>query len=357
MLYCVGIYHPVPGAHKLPPEYHLTAEELRALDVDRCPITVEHSGIRDAVTTLTLRSEALTPAAVGNALTELANAHAKPVGAVVSHGEGADGRFYALFAVDDVTYPCIPFLIEAGALRGMSLTHRVGTPPLALEISLCTHPARPQCYVLTANRDLEVQATYLRKLITRPSPAMTSDAAAAAPAATLEDALKNLPEDQRAIVSANFGDMLSLVERMKSQIAEKEKELVLANKAAAAAKAGSEANNKMLEAQVRQMSNLLNENLSQTYFCGPDQLMSELQSGDAAVVRAATDRMICACNRQMMENKMQASQMPETRTTPAPKRKAEEPLPSEDAAAPPLDDGLRDADREVLAKLNEVFGV
>lgn len=348
---------PVPGAHRLPPEYHLTAAELRALDVDRCPITVEHSGIREAVAALTMRSEALTPAAVGTALNALDSVHAQPVGAVVSHGEGADGRFYALFAVDDATYPCIPFLIEAGALRGMSLTHRVGTPPLALEISLCTHPARPQCYVLTANRDLEVQATYLRKLITRPPPAMNADTATAAAAPTLEDALKNLPEDQRAIVSANFGDMLALVERMKSQMAQKEEELVLANKAAAAAKAGSEANNKMLEAQVRQMSNLLNENLTNTYFCGPDQLMTELQSGDAAVVRAATDRMICACNRQMMENAMRSQGAPEERTTPAPKRKVEEVAPAEPAAAPPLDDGLRDTDREVLAKLNEVFGV
>ena len=64
--------------------------------------------------------------------------------------------------------------------------------------------------------------------------------------------------------------MLALVEKMKAQVAESEEKIILANKKAeehlAQVTASTEANNKMLEAQVKMMSEQLNPSLRETYF-------------------------------------------------------------------------------------------
>ena len=342
MLFCVGIYHPKPGKHDLPPDYVLTAEELRELEVADRPVTVEHAGIREAVAQLVAQDKPLDPSGIGTTLESLGDGHAVPVGVVITTGEGADGRFYALFAIDDDKFSSLPLLIRAGALRGISLTHRVGTPPLALELSLCNRPARPECYVLTSSKSLDDQASYLRKLITRTAPTMTTEQT------PLQTVLEALPEEQRKIVAANFNDMLALVEKMKAQVAESEEKIILANKKAeehlAQVTASTEANNKMLEAQVKMMSEQLNPSLRETYFCEAPNLLEELNSGDAATVRRATDRMICACNRQMMEDRANQRKASVARTTPVEKRKATEELqPTEDD--------------EVLAQLKATFAV
>ena len=87
----------------------------------------------------------------------------------------------------------------------------------------------------------------------------------------------------------------------------------------------------------------LNETLRDTYFCKTEDLIEELNSDDAAVVRAATDRMICACNRQMMEDRANVA---EARTTPVAKRKPE-PVAVEEEE--PSTDSVVDALRATFA--------
>lgn len=311
MLYCVGVYHPRPGKYDMPGDYDLSADVLRAMRIDHRPVTVEHTGIRSAVAELTSQNRELTPASVGGALDAIGNG-AEPVGIVVHSTEGADGRFYALFAVDNETYPSVPFLIRAGALRGLSLTHKIGTPPLALELSLCVRPARPECHVLRVSSSLTDQLDYLRTAIIPPSTMENKT--------PLQTVIDNLPEADRTLVTARFADLMSALDTVKGELKDaketSDREIAAAKEAVTQ---NATVNSKLLEQQIRMMSEQLNPEIREAYYCEADPLIEELTSDNGATVLRATDRMICACNKQMMQ--MRADSV--TTRPSAPKRKAE----------------------------------
>jgi hypothetical protein len=136
----------------------------------------------------------------------------------------------------------------------------------------------------------------------------------------LQTVLDGLADGDRALVTARFADLLKAVDDMRDKADEAGSQLkIVEAKLAEGTKAPNDA---MLEAQIKMMAEQLNGDLRATYFCEAPQLLEELRSPDLATVRAATDRMICACNRQMMEDRARRRDVP-ARTTPAAKRTAD----------------------------------
>lgn len=307
MLYGIAVYHPLPGKHDLPPDYALSREELASMPIENIPLTIEHLGIREAVSSLMSKNTELTPQRVGEELDKM-GAEKTPVGIVVGNSEGADKRWYAIFAVDDVSFPIVPFLIKSGALRGVSLTHRVGSEPLALELSLCVRPARPECYVLRLGHNLSEQLHYLRTAIIQSSMSETTP---------LQRVMESLPEEDRKLVTARFADLMSAIDGAKSDLAEVKEENERMKKDASIANASI--NNSILRNQIKMMSDQLDPEIREAFYCDGDSLMEELTSDHSETVLRAADRMICACNKQMMQ--MRANNLP-LRPSP-PKRKAE----------------------------------
>jgi len=319
MLYCVGVYHPRPGKYAMPDDYVLTADELRCMPLNRLPVTVEHAGIRDGVAALLAAKRALTPLAIGESLEALGRDCAAPVGVVITHREGADGRFYALFAIDTAAFPAVPMLIRTGALRGISLTHCLPKPPIAVELSLCVRPARSECYVMRSATDLMEQYDYMRRLITQP--AMETPAVDAK--TPLELAMTQLSGEDKQLVTARFADLMAACDKMSLALTSEKAARAKADTALEAAKGSG--NSKMLEAQIKMMASQLNPDICATYYCSADTLMSELSSDHPATVLRAADRMICACNRQMME--LRAGKLPTTPAEPRGQKRRAEPDP------------------------------
>lgn len=306
MMYYVGTFHPLPGKYPMPPGYELTRADLLAMRYDKLPVTVEHNGIRRAVSALLAADAQLTPAAVGAALDGIGG-DSVPVGIVHCAAEGADGRFYVLFAVDTDAFPVIQMLVRAGALRGLSLTHQVDVPPLALEISLCLRPARPECRVLRASASLRDQLDYLRKLITQP--VMESKT-------PLQAAIDSLSEPDKQLVTARFSDLMAAIDKANVDIKTAREE-----SAAAIARAKEKAdqaatNTELFESQLTMLCNQIDPSIREAYFCEAKPMIAELTSDHSATVLRAADRMICACNKQMMEMRANA-------VVSRPKRKAE----------------------------------
>lgn len=324
MLYAVSVYHPEPGKHKLPGDYDLTAKQLASMPLDNIPVTMEHSGIHEAITLLKLTRQELKPHNVGIALDGVGASapHKRPFGVVLQNWEAPDKRWYCLLALDVDAFPSLRDLITLGALRGVSLTHEVSSMT-ALEISLCVRPARPECHIIRASSSLPSQLRYMRGLITPPSMSEPTP---------LEKVIAALSEEDKALVTARFEDLMKAVDVANEQAAATKTELVAATKAAeeAASTANTnEVNMNMVAQQIKIMADQLNPELKDTFYCDPDNLIEEMKSRDPAALLRATDRMICACNKQMME--LRSSRM--TTSEPAPparKRKISETEPVAD---------------------------
>ena len=315
MMYYVGTFHPLPGKYPMPPGYNLTRAELLSMRYDKLPVTVEHNGIRQAVSALLERGAALTPAAVGAALDGLGGDRV-PVGIVHHAAEGADGRFYALFAVDDA-FPVIPMLVRAGALRGLSLTHQVNVPPLALEISLCMRPARPECSVLRASPCLRDQLDYLRELITRP--AMESKT-------PLQAAIDSMSDTDKQLVTARFADLMAAIDKANEQVKTAEAVSAAAVTAANEKAKQTATNTDLFESQITMLCDQIDPGIREAYFCEAKPMIEELTSEHTATVLRAADRMICACNKQMMEMRASAVTRPKRKAEAEPEVEGDDPI-------------------------------
>lgn len=296
MLYAIGVYHPEPGKHDLPPDYALSREELQKMPLDNVPVTMEHAGIHEAVTLLKLFRKPLEPKNVGSALDGVGQAspYKRPVGIVMQNFEARDRRWYCLLAIDIEAYPSLRDLIALGALRGLSLTHEVSSMT-ALEVSLCVRPARPECHILRTSTSLLSQLDYMRELITRERMSEQTP---------LQKVINSLSEEDKALVTARFEDLMKAVDAANQQATEAKNDLVAANKAVEDAKsqaASNEVNMDVVARQIKIMADQLNPELKDTFYCDPDNLIEEMKSKDPVALLRATDRMICACNKQMME--------------------------------------------------------
>jgi len=145
------------------------------------------------------------------------------------------------------------------------------------------------------------QHNYMRSLITRPS--MTDADAKMTP---LETAMSTIGEAERKLITARFADLVKACDEMKTQLVDAETER---DKATTALKAASNAPaTEMLEKQIKMMAEQLNPEIRSTYYCDADTLIGELTSDHPATLLRAADRMLCACNRQMMELRAKPSE-------------------------------------------------
>jgi hypothetical protein len=289
LLYAIAVYHPTPGKYKLPGDYDLEPDRLAAIKLENVPVTIEHQGITEAVATVQTARLPVSTENVAGALDILGSKtpHKRPIGIVITNWQGADKRWYCLFAIDNATVPVIAKLIRLGALRGVSLTHVDGSN-LPLELSLCVRPARPECHIIRLSNSLDSQLGYMRKLIiplkmSTPTP--------------LEKAIESLSEEDRKLITARFADLVNAVdgakqeaEAAKSQAEQLAKESKSAN-----------INVDVVAKQIQMMAEQLNPELKATYYCEPENLINDIKSMDPTQLLRATDRMICACTKQMMD--------------------------------------------------------
>lgn len=316
IMYAIAVYHPLPGKYKLVGDYDLPASRLRQMDLAGVPVTLEHAGIHEAVAALSIAKLAPSGTNVGAALDVLGSdePHKRPVGAVLCHWEGRDQRWYCLLTLSTSTPSVLLPLIRLGALRGVSLTHVCDTTT-PLELSLCVRPARPECHIIRVSANLQDQLAYMRSLINPPS--MTEPT-------PLEKAVAALAEPERALVTARFADLIQAVDTAKkaAQAAKEEAERAQSGKA--------DVNMAVVAAQIKSMAQQLNPKYLETYYCEPETLINEMSSMDPAQLLRATDRMLCACTKQMMDLRSQ------TADPPAPSRKRSHSATEEAAPADPL---------------------
>jgi len=293
VLYAIAVYHPFPGKYKLAGDYDLSPARLAQMNVSGVPVTLEHAGIHEAVAALSVAKLAPSARNVGAALDILGDddPHKQPVGAVLCHWEGRDGRWYCLLTLDVAERPVLLPLIRLGALRGVSLTHVCDTNT-PLELSLCVRPARPECHIIRVSANLQDQLMYMRSLInpasmTEPTP--------------LENAVASLGEPERALVTARFADLIKAVDTAKhaAQVAKQEAERSQSSKA--------DVNMAVVAAQIKSMAQQLNPKYLETFYCEPDTLIAEMSTMDPAQLLRATDRMLCACTKQMMDLRSQTT--------------------------------------------------
>lgn len=320
MLYLVGVYHPRPGKHDLPAGYDLSRENLQQINVKNVPLTIEHRGIFEAVDRLSVLNNPISGATIGAELDKLAETTdelAKPVGVVIEGRESRrDSRWYCLCAVDTDSIEIVPFLIEKGALRGLSLTHLTGETLTGTEISLCYKPARPECYVQRMFRSLSPALEYMRSQCSPLSASMSDSEVAKMETTepkieTFDDAVEAMDPAVREIVAARFEEMVKKVQQEHDRANELEK-----------TKNTLKINSDLMKAQIEQMSKNMDPEVQRVYACSPEQLSSEFESSNEAIFKHAAQRMLMACNHQLMmaNAKKIAPSAPKPQT---PKRKAE----------------------------------
>lgn len=312
ILYGICVYHPVPNKYKLHGDYNLSKERLKKINLGNVPVTIEHRGISEAVATVQTAKLPVSSTNVASALDLLGNSapHKRPVGVVLTNWEGNDGRWYCMIAIDNKTVPVIAKLVRLGALRGVSLTHVDGTN-LPLELSLCVRPARPECHIIRLTNSLENQLLYMRKLIIPPS--------MSTPAPTpLEKAISTLSDEDRKLITARFSDLVSAVDSAKkeAEVAKTEAEQLAKDGQ------GNNINLDVVAKQIQMMAEQLNPELKATYYCEPESLINDMKTMDPTQLLRATDRMICACTKQMMD--LRAAQTISTEQPVSRKRKIEE---------------------------------
>lgn len=223
MPYFVGVIVPGSGV-SVPAGYELDAlaRQQITLGVRGVPISVQHAGVRDAVSDVLQRGRSLCNAA------ELRGS-LRHVGVVRYGWMASDGAIWVMF---DIFSDCdlVLWLIHHGHLQALSLSHVGESTPV--EVSLCSVPARDFCFVRAAFPTLRGAFAYKaevdRGVYTSVNPTAMTDAttAAAAPALTpLEQALALLPDAERGLVMARFTEMLGKVDDARADSASSAKRL------------------------------------------------------------------------------------------------------------------------------------
>lgn len=288
MGYAVGVFHPGNG-HTDPAPYNLTPAELGALALDGYPVTLEHAGIDKAAALLASLGVTETATAVRIALAATApDAYRKEVGTVVATAKAADGRWLCLLSLKDL--PAITNMVKIGALRGLSLTHLVGTPPIPLEVSLCCQPARDGCYIECLVSNLEVAQQYMRDAITAPRRMSDTSMTDATAPTGLTEIIESLPDTHRATLKAAVSGMVQQIQAARDTAK-------MSSGAADAAKS----RNELLTQQIQTMTKLINPDIAKSYLCTEDEILKDMNSGNMQRVLDRTERMLACCTRHMMD--------------------------------------------------------
>ena len=304
----------------------MTEAELSEIGpLDGVPITLEHTGVSQAVALLMQSDKHVEGYNVGIVLDTLAkeNISQTPVGVCLDVSK-CDSGYYVLYCIDTKEWPVLLTLLPH--MTGISLSHMsYGGKLIPLELSLCVRPARPGCYQLYTSADYVDALQYMRSKYSQVKKDMADGPS------EIEQILSRLPDADQKIISARFETMVKEIQRQRSD----------AQKAMSEAeelrKSQSTGNTQLLKWGLKNIEQQLPEEVQNTFNCSPDQLMPQLASDDPEAVRRAVDRLICACSHQMMQMSSQNALATETvsrkrqrSASPAP---APEPVEAVTAAA------------------------
>jgi hypothetical protein len=220
----VGIFYPRPGvveAQNLPDGYVLSEPALQHVvhTLPGIPVLYNHLAVLEA-----LQSGTNLRAAVAHSTVP----ENRPVGVVVDAWRGRDGACWCSFRLSQGNTGNVAHLIRCGVIRGLSLTHvGHGSMPAAIEVSLCTEPARLHCVVRTMVDDAFEYLTYKGMTKTGSIPSTCPKMP------TAPDAM-NVDKDSDSVLAA----IEQLPENARKTVSE---QLVAASSAAAASKAAAEA--------------------------------------------------------------------------------------------------------------------
>jgi hypothetical protein len=303
----VGVYYPrraqmvdngLPGYVIGALEHMVVAEQLIGK-----PVTYEHRGIEDACKMVEREGSSYASTNVVRALerSSLEDVLRSPIGTIEDAWEAHDGRRLCSFAIDAKSFPRLSALIHTKGLHGLSLSHLHGSMPQALEVSLCTTPARPGCYVVAGPFCVPSQV-HDYKALTQMGPQLTTMSQAAAPepvvAVTMESALAGMTAEHRSLISAAFGDMNAKLETTQSENALLNKKYDMIEKSA-------QIDKKLLSAQIDTFLSQLDDSTKAQFNLNTETCAAAIvNEDDANTMRRAVDRMLMCCNKELMSRRV-----------------------------------------------------
>lgn len=277
-----------------------------------CPVTFEHAGIADAAHSL---GDNATPGQVVVALNRSAaasNDHTrKPVAVIDDTYRNSAGSWRCTFAINASLFPRLCAMIDAGSLRGLSLSHFEPDTPLGtrvpLEVSLCKTPARPHCYLhpgaFRSPSELRLYKAFDCAPITpQLTMASTSNAEMKQPAAAAPDdinaALKGMTEAQRGLVSAALESMQKTIDSATQRATQMQEENDTLKSAQQVDKA-------LLQSQIETFISQIGTEKTAQFGITADGCAEAFSSENPSRLRHQIDRMLMCCNTAMMQAKIQ----------------------------------------------------
>jgi len=211
MVFFVGV---VCGGFGLvePAGYGLSDSDRRQLSgqLRGLPISVQHAGVVNAVSVA-----GAMPAGLSGAGMRAALAHA----GVVRHGwycARDRASLWIIFEVFD-EYELVLWLLKHGHLQGLSLSHVEGSgaTPRAVEVALCSVPARPCCFVRHVCATFEEAFHYKAAVNNGEYSSLAPSAMSSSPAvdaSRLEAVIASLAPADATLVQARFSEMMARVD-------------------------------------------------------------------------------------------------------------------------------------------------
>lgn len=332
MVFLIGKVH--GDLEGMPPGYALQTSELESLadQIPCAPVTFEHAGIQDIVRGSLIVDGDIQLDRVRQRLELLAQERPERgiVGSVMEMFR-AGNNWYCMFTIRD-DLPTVEWLVKTDRLRGLSLTHVCKDSGLVpLELSLCTEPARPGCWIVCVTDKPVDIVDYKRQLQQEVTEATVT--MADTQASHLESIIKDLsPESQEAIKN-RFVVVQAKLEAAQKQAEEFQQRMecegnsdelsqaVTARKDAEEKLKLAEDNIRALEMvaasdsqRLRQEVSTLKAHIDPTILANcsvtDDSLESLFKTDNAGDIRRIMDRVLVAANTQMMHMKNNSLQQP-----------------------------------------------
>ena len=318
----------------MPPGYWLSWCDLASLrsQMVGIPITYEHVGIRKAVHQVGMADADVTCDTVRYELQQLANADMPGhcvMGTVTDCWEARDGSWWATFFIQPL-YKTVRWLLSAGHLRGVSLTHTHNNDNhiVPLELSLCREPARPGCYIYRCYTNVIDANTYkrLRQSCSMiDSPIMSADAPETPapsedpPLSEIECILHKMDTAERRVIEdrlvAASANMNKAIARMKE------------------AERISGVSTNALRNQIDILKSHIDPELLNTYSIAAPSDLESLYSSNVQEVHPTLNRMLVAASATIMQLK---SGRPQRRDEPPTHKRARLDPPAAPASETPI---------------------
>lgn len=273
------------------------AQQLRSK-----PLTYEHVGIAGACEWMERRGGDVSTERVVAGLNAAAQADllGSPIGVVLDAWRAADGTWLCSFAIDHRTHPRLCALVDSGTLRGLSLSHYHGILPEALEVSLCSTPARPGCSVTAGPFDAPdgLRKYKARSLsVASPHPCLVTMSALESPPADMSDVLKQLTPENRKLISAAFASM-------DAELATVHKTNASLKNAAASVLRSEDLDKRLLTSQLETLLSQFDEQTKERHNISMQTCKDGIvDENNASAMRRNFDRVLLCCNSALMQQK------------------------------------------------------